>query len=250
MKENVKLCQIIAVEKGVKSQANRDYTDLHHNVQKTALLSGISRSYTPTNDDGEVFPSENNRVQLRAKEVLKQVEDILTRLFDITATKDFSNCSAKSDIVLDQMPPRVIAKDVPVTTLLFLEKQLTDLGTFIRKIPSLDPSEEWKFDTAQDCYSSVPVQTVKTRKEAKVIQKAKATEQHPEQTELVFEDKIIGHWKTIKYSGALPQQEINTMLNRVETLSRAVKFAREAANQTPVQDKKIAKEIFAYLFKG
>lgn len=38
-----KLSQIIAVEKGVKSDATRRVTDLHRDVQKQPLLSGISR---------------------------------------------------------------------------------------------------------------------------------------------------------------------------------------------------------------
>ena len=43
-----KLNQIIAVEKGVKSKSFQELTEAHHNVQKAALLSGLSRKYKST----------------------------------------------------------------------------------------------------------------------------------------------------------------------------------------------------------
>lgn len=114
-----KLNQIIAVEKGVKSKAYAEVTDAHHRLQKSALLAGISRTYQPKDEEGEQYPPESTRVQVRAEEVLRQTATTLTRLFDVTATKDWANCEAKADVVVDG---QVLLRAVPATYLLFLEK--------------------------------------------------------------------------------------------------------------------------------
>nr|WP_233508231.1 hypothetical protein [Spongiactinospora gelatinilytica] len=113
-----KLNQILAVEKGVKSDVQRKVTDAYQQIQKAPLLSGISRTYQPIDDEGEQLPPEATRVQVQAETVLKGVGEVLTRLFDVTATKDWANCAAKADVMVDGS---VLLADVPVTYLLFLE---------------------------------------------------------------------------------------------------------------------------------
>jgi len=48
-----KLNQIIAVEKSIKSKSYAALTEAHHQLQKSALLSGLSRTYRPKDDEGE-----------------------------------------------------------------------------------------------------------------------------------------------------------------------------------------------------
>ena len=48
-----KLNQIIAVEKGIKSRSFQDLTEAHQQLQKPALLAGISRTYRPKDEEGE-----------------------------------------------------------------------------------------------------------------------------------------------------------------------------------------------------
>jgi hypothetical protein len=52
--------------------------------------------------------------------VLRETSATLTRLFDVTPTKDWANCEARADVKVDG---RVLVPDVPVAYLLFLEKQ-------------------------------------------------------------------------------------------------------------------------------
>src|SRR2546421_1794359 len=96
-----RLNQIIAIEKGVKSQAYAELTNTHQQVQKPQLLMGISRTYRPINDEGERFPDESTKVQLSAEKVLRDTADMLARMFDITATKDWGNTLAKADVVVN-----------------------------------------------------------------------------------------------------------------------------------------------------
>ena len=140
-----KLNQIIAVSKGVKSQTLRSLTDAHRDVQKQPLLSGISRTYQARDDEGERLPAESTKVQLTATGVIEDVKASLSRLFDVVATLDTANTHAKADVVVDGV---MLVADAPVTYLLFLEKQLTDLQTFVAKLPTLDPSENWTFNEA------------------------------------------------------------------------------------------------------
>ena len=241
-----RLNQIIAVEKGIKSVSQAELTAHYQALQKGALLSGISRTYKPKDDEnGEQLPPESTKVQLKTTTVIKQVSDTLTKLFDVVAVKDWTNCEARADVVVDGT---VLLKNVPATYLLFLEKQLVDLHTFVKKLPVLDSSETWSHDAAADCFATEPVETVKTKKIPRNHVKAEATAAHPAQVEVYNEDVVVGRWKTVKFSGALPAQHVNELLARTEKLQQATKFAREEANNTEVKDVKVGDKFFAYLF--
>ncbi len=240
-----KLNQIIAIEKSVKSQSLRELTDAHQMLQKPALLAGIARTYRPVDDEGDQYPPESTRVQIKAEEIIDQTADILAKLFDVTATKDWANGSAQADIVIDG---NTLLENVPVTYLLFLEKQLTDLHTFIKKLPVLDAAEVWSYDEATDSWATEPIQTTKTKKIPRNHVKAEATKEHPAQVEVYYEDVIVGYWRTIKYSGAMPAARVAELLERVRKLQEAVKFAREEANNLEVDEQHIGEAIFDYLF--
>jgi len=49
------LNQLIAVEKGVKNRSQQELPQAHHDLQKPALLNGISRTYQPRDEEGERF---------------------------------------------------------------------------------------------------------------------------------------------------------------------------------------------------
>ena len=240
-----RLNQIIAVEKGIKNRSLQELTQAHHELQKPQLLAGISRTYQPRDEEGERFPPESTRVQVRTDDVVKKTKEILTRLFDVTATKDLTNCNARADVRVDG---RVLLKGAPATYLLFLEKQLVDLHTFVKKLPTLDPSESWVPDPAQGLWATEAVQTAKTKKVPRNHVKSEATEKHPAQVEVYYEDIVVGYWKTVKFSGALPATRVNDMLERVEKLQQAVKFAREEANAVEVEELKAGDALLGYLF--
>lgn len=240
-----RLNQIIAVEKGVKSRSYAELTEAHQALQKPALLAGIARNYQPKDEEGEQYPPELTRVQIRAEDVLRQTAVTLTRLFDVTATKDWANCRARADVTVDGA---VLLAAVPATYLLFLEKQLTDLRTFVAKLPVLDASEFWTMDHAADCWATEAVQTTRTKKIPRNHVKAEATEKHPAQVEVYYEDVVVGNWRTVKFSGALPAKRIKELLERVDKLAHAVKFAREEANNTEVTEQRMGEAVFGYLF--
>lgn len=239
-----KLNQIVAVEKGIKSRTAEVFTKIYQRLAKPVLLAGISRTYQPKEDGGDPLPAEEVRVQLSADQSLRDAAAALTRLFDVVVTKDAANAGAKADLVIDG---NVLVPDVPVTTLLFLEKQLIDLRTFVRSLPVLDAAETWEFDSNTGVYVTPPVGTTRSKKIPRNHVKAEATDKHPAQVEVYYEDVLVGTWTARKFSGALPAVRVNQLLGRVDALHTAVKFAREEANNTEVTDVKIGAAIFDYL---
>lgn len=238
------LNQIIAITRGVKSKAERDLTDVYHRLQKPALLAGIARSYTPKDEDGQQMPAESTRVQLDVETALGDVRAALSRLFDVQATLDWSNCAARASVMVEG---QTILEDVPVSYLLFLDRQLTGIRTLISKLPTLDPADEWSRDEAQNAWATPPTQTLRTKKLPRNHVLAAATDKHPAQVQVYMEDVAEGTWTQRKFSGALPETRRRELLDRVDRLIAAVKYAREEANTAEVDDQKIAKYVFDYL---
>lgn len=241
-----KLNQIVAVEQGVKSKSRDAVTALYHTAQKSALFTGIQRTYQPKDEEnGDKLPAESTKVQVTVADLLKDAEKALTKLFDVTATKEYANAEARADVVVEG---QTILSDVPVPYLLFLEKQLVDIRTFISKLPVLDQASDWVYDSNNNVYKTTPVQTVRTKKVPKNWEKAPATDKHPAQVEIFHEDVIVGTWTKVDTSGAIPVTRRTELLDRVDKLAQAVKFAREEANQFEVTDVTAAASVFAYLF--
>lgn len=247
-----KLNQIIAIEKGVKTRAYAKLTEDHKALLKEDLFKGHAKTYVPKDADptlptGEVLPPDTKKVQLKADEIIKEVARSMAELFDVAATRDFGNCEARADLVVDGT---VLIKDCPVTYFLFLEKQLADLHTFFAKLPVLDSGDSWSYDAGQDVYATRPVGTVRTKKLTRPLVLYPHTTEHPAQVKEVTEDVLAGTWTTIKYSSALPASRVNELVRRIEAIQKAVKFAREAANGIEVKEQHVGKAIFDFLLAG
>lgn len=238
-----RLSQIVALSKGAQANGERALTDAYQSLQKANLLSGITRNYTPKDDEGDKLPPESTLVQLTVLQVFNNISEALTRMFDVVLTKDSANTTAVADIVVNGT---TLATGVPVPYLLYLEKQLVNLGTFISKLPVLDPAEVW-VDEEAGVHRTAVTSTVRTKKVPKNWVKAEATDKHPAQVEIFHEDVIVGTWNTTKLSGAVTQATKATLIKRVRDLQDAVKVAREEANATVIEDRKVGAALFSYL---
>jgi len=245
--DSVKMNQILAIEKGVKSKHHSEITQLHKLSDHPELFNGFSKRYESIDEDGVKFPDEEHAVQVSVNTVLESVIESIVELFDVTATKDIGNMGAVASVVLED--GTVVLEQVPCTFLLFLEKQLNDVVAFVSKLPILDPSEEWIVDKDSGLYKSKERKTHKTKKVEKPIVLAEATKEHPAQTQLITSDELIGYWNTIKLSGAISSTRKKQIVDRVNSLIKAVKFAREEANSVEVMKKNFGKRIMNYLFE-
>lgn len=242
----MKLSQVLAIEKGIKNSTNTKISALHHKSAHAPLYEGLEKTYRPRDDEGDSLPAESQRIQLRALSVVEEAEEIWSEFFDITYAKDQANCEAKADVVVGD---KVILPQVPVTYLLFLEKKLEDVVKFITEIPTLDPSEEWSWDSASMAYATKPTETHRSRKVTKPVVLYEATKEHPAQVKEVSEDVIVGFWRKIRYSAAFSEETKSSFLARANTLLRSVKVAREAANSaTNAKRDKVGSAIFGFIF--
>lgn len=239
-----KLHQVTAILKGVKSRVYGEVTALHKESQKPDLYLGFAKNYRKKNEDGEDYPPESKKVQLMAPDVLKKLAKLESEVFDLTAQQEFANQKAVADVVVDGV---TLAKAVPVTYLIFLEKQFTDVRTFIEKMPALDEAKDWHADPNSHLFKTDVVTTHKTKKVQKPIVLYPATKEHVAQTQLITEDEIVGWWDTTFNCGAVPVPRKELLLERVDKILRAVKMAREAANDQEVLEHAVGDAFFGYL---
>jgi hypothetical protein len=244
----MKLHQLLAILTSAKNLSDGIKTDIYHLIQKPALFTGISRTYSPVDSEGFVYPSESTPVQKTLPELINQFFVGQQELWDLAATQDWANTEAKADIVVDG---QVILKDVPVTHLLYLEKQvLVDARTFLSKIPVLDGDKSWTYDPNRGVFVTSPRQTTKTKKVSKAIVLYEATKEHPAQVKEVTEDIVEGTWTTVDLSGALPAETVKVLQTKIAKLHKAVVVAREEANGLAVTPKETFQPIFDYLRDG
>lgn len=241
----MKLNQLIAVLKTVKANSAKAKTAVYKNIQVSALFKGLSRTYQPREEDGYVYPSEAVSLQKNADAAISEFCEACSELFDLSASQDFANTLAKASVVVDGV---TVLSAVPVTTLLFLEKQLIDIRTFIATIPILDSDQEWHFDENRGCYVTAPRQTAKTKKVTKPVVLYEATKEHPAQVKEVSEDVVEGTWTLVNFSGGLPVSRVKELESRVDALLKAVLAAREKANEAEVAIQKIADPVFRFIF--
>lgn len=236
------LNQLIAVRKGVQAQVHGEVTRLRRESQKPQLMSGLSRTYQKINDEDPDLPGEAQRVQLTVEDVLDGVRAQMVRLWDLTATVDVTNCEARGQIVIGD---RTVS--LPVSSLLFLEKQLTNLHTLVEALTELDPNETWSWDGVAGMWVTAPTTTVRSKKVPRNHVLAEATEKHPAQVQVWHEDVPVGYWNLVKFSGAISRTRKVQLLARVVQLREAVKMAREQANATTVKDVAVADAMFDHI---
>jgi hypothetical protein len=240
-----KLNQINALVTGRKSETEKAVTDIYKLIQKEALFNGFERAYKPNDDEnGERPPPESQKVQQECHGLIAQARAKWSELWDLTLSQDSGNQKARADIVVDG---KTILKDVPVTNLLFLEKQVNDVETFIGKLPTPDPAEEWAYDPAIGLLRSKPSQSVRTKKEPTRFEKVPVTREHPAQVDILYIDTTVGWWTKTQYSGALPADEKNAILARLRKLRDAIKVAREQANLIETEPRKAGDPLFTYI---
>lgn len=247
-----KLNAIIAIEKGEKTKAQTTVSTLYKTSQKTELFEGFTKVYQKINEDAGDLPTESKRVQWTANDIIRQSLTAWSEILQITARKDWTNTKAIGTVKVNSgtadVPDLVIAKDVPVSYLIYMEKTLVDIRTLFNSLPILNESEEWTFDGNTGLHKTDMIQTQRKERKKSALVLYPATDKHPAQTQIIEDDVLAGYWNNVKQSGAIPRTEKIALVERVNTLIKAVKVAREEANgcseeKTP----DVAQAIFGYI---
>ena len=241
-----RLNQIIAIANTKKTKVATALSAVHAVLSRPDLFSGLDRKYQSLDDEGEKLPPESKIIQKTASEVIAAAKSELTELLDVIATQEFANGDAKADIVVEGV---VIAKQVPVSYMLFLEKQVDVIKGVVQKLPVLTQDVKWNRSVSDsDIFVTDAVTTNRTKKVPRSFTKSPATQYHPAQVEMFTEDVIVGTWSKIDTSSAIPASERDAMLKKIESLREAVKMAREEANSITVTDQKIGKSVLDFVF--
>jgi hypothetical protein len=248
----------VALRDGVKNRKTENVSAAHHVAVKTDLYEGMTRTYRPKNEDGDQLPEENKNIQVNADTALNAFVDAVSRDWNLMGTVDAGNQLARADLVVPtgettttgEPITRVVLRDVPATFLLYLARELDDVYTYVKKMPTLDPSVNWTYDEAVAAYVAAPVTTHRTKKVLKNHVLYEATDRHPAQVQTFTDDVVDGFWTLIRRSGALPLERKAQLLQRIDMLRLAVKEARERANTVEVEDVDVARPIFDYLLGG
>ncbi len=242
----MKLHQVIALGEGCKTRYFDALKALDKGIRNRTPFEGLSRTYEPLDDsDQERLPAESKRVQQRVGDEIAEIRGRFVELFDVTATHEWGNQQASANVEVDGV---VVLEKAPVTYLLFLEKKLVEWRGVIEALPTLDPSEEWSYDGTTRLYKSTAVQKARTRKDKRVILKVAPTEHHPGQAETYDADVRVGTWTEFKLSGCVSEERKKELLTRCERLLKAVKLARETANDIRVEEKKVGEKLYDLLF--
>ena len=242
---NLKQNQVIAIVKGVKSQAEKVTKKVYQKLEKSDLFSGIDRTYRSKNEEGDKRPPEKKIVQQTVQNCIVEIKEVNRDMINLVATMDIGNRSTVADIIIDG---KVLLQEIPATHLIFLEKRMEDFITFISKLPVLDVAEEWEWNENVSCYTSKPRESSSTGKVLQHKILVEATEHHPAQVEKYSVDEIVGYWTTILSSGNIKGDDKKSLLDKARLLSESIKIAREEANMEEVQQAKVGTVIMDYLF--
>ena len=243
-----KLHELLAVEASLQSQARSAVKGL--NGLFTAgidRLKGEIRTYAPFDEDGESLPDEVAVIATTVSAALVEMKNDFSGWMNVALQKEFNNTLASAQIEIDETP---LLKSLPATALLNLESKLAELKEVYKLIPTLDPTEAWNFDENLGCWVSSKRITNRTKKVPRVLVKYEATKEHPAQTEIIAEDVPVGRWTKILHSGAIPLSHKKVLLERIDTLIRATKQARQRANEQEATLEEYAETIFKYINTG
>ena len=250
-----KLHTLVAVLQRVKGNKNKAQTMCMRTLGRPELFNGFSRVYSPRDEEGMQYPSELSKVQSAVSKVLEEgLIKPSTNWIDVVYACDRGNQKANADIVV-KLPSGekvTVAKDVPASTLVFLEKRLEEMAVILKEVPTLDSSIDWRWDEHVEMYVSNPVSTVKQVKRPTPQVLYEATDKHPAQVELVNIDVPEGIWNKTSLSGAWSPSQKRNALERVSLLLDAVVEARTQANDVDVDLKvdSLGKSVFDFILSS
>ncbi len=248
-----KLHELLAVQGNLSGQANKKRADLMDTFEKKRhLFEETRKTFNPSGEDGGTATVEEQKdIQATVTAEIEWVVRSLAKAVDVAYQVDLANTEAKADVVTEDN--ETLLKAVPATTLLQLEKRVAEWKDMIATIPTLDPAKGFQPDAARGkgYYRARDVQKTRTKKVKEVLKLAPPTDKHPEQVQVIDVDKPIGTVLEQEWSSRITPAMKANLLDRVETLYRAVTKARSKANEHAIEtnDKKIGAELLEFVFK-
>lgn len=244
------LGQIIGIEKDARKEGTGALTRAYHEVQKDGPFTGQSRRYRPRvdpNDGGIQLPAVEERVQLTVEELISGVLGPLGRMYDASATRDYTNATdaARADVRVGDI---VLVSHAPLPFILWMEKQVDELTAFVGRFPTHDPSTEWVIEDPRGVYQSTPVETTRqvSQPDAKVI--VPPTGPHPAVVERFNVQVVEGFWTVRGKTGSISVDRKATILARLSSIKAALHVAREEANRAEIESVAVGDRVLSFVF--
>jgi len=251
-----KLHELLAVESDLEGRARNIMNETRKVFSdKAVLFMGAVRSYNPFVDDGIDYPSEYQELTSTVDEKLSYTGKTIVQYYDALLQKEATNQVAKADLIVDGV---VIASNLPATFLLGMESRLRKVREVYEKIPTLSIGTEWQKDESKGegvwCVAH-PEETMKTEKtvKSKVLYDAKFPKANeggqsiPAVIDKWTETVNVGKYTKHVWSGMVSPARKSELLDRIDTLLRAVKKARQRANSTEVVKVNVGKALMDYI---
>jgi hypothetical protein len=247
----MKLHELLAVETGLENQANKTRTDLVNTFDKKRHLFEEKRTVFTPLGEGQTVTEAQSDIQSTVAKELEWLQPYLSKALDASYQVSEANTIARADVVLEDEKGTVLLQNVPATSLLELEKRLSELSALVAAIPTLDPAKGFTPDAQRGIgfFKARDVRKTRSKKEKVVLIKYAATVEHPAQTELIDKDVPVGTIEEQEWSGLMTPAQKSELINRVEIVSRAVRRARSRANEAEInKEAKIGAKLLGYIF--
>lgn len=233
--------ELLAVEKTLVAAWNTILEETRKKFGNANYFEGSSRSLKMI-EDTEINKAEE-LAQRQEKPVVTTVLDTLTYFFekfakaeDLQFSKNIANANARTTVMFGGAP---LLESIPVDECLGLEARLLRIKSMLLQIPTLDASRHWEADDAAGRHiwvTKFPDVTTKTDKKIIPVVLYEATEKHPAQVQVAGKDEVVGHFTTVRRSGAVTAAQKAAVISRIDELISEVKKARQRANEAEVED--------------
>lgn len=248
-----KLHELLAVQGSLRTQAEATRNDLINTFEKKRThFSELTKTFKSFKEGTEDKVEEKLGLQTTITKELQWISEKLAKAIDSAHQVDVANTVAKADVIMDD--GTVLLKDVPATSLLQLEKRIAEVQVLVAAIPTLDPAKAFEPDAARGAgiYKARETEKPRTEKVFKFIVMTPPTEKHPAQIKEQTVDEPVGVVVQQEWSSLITVADKGDMLDRAESLGRAVKRALSRANGQEVNQKenKIAKTLLDFVFGG
>jgi hypothetical protein len=244
------LHELLAVEGNQQTQANKVRKELESTFDKKRhLFERKIVTFTSSTEGSEPVVEEQSDINTTVSKEIQWIKGHLTKALDLEYQIAETNTIARADVELDD--GSVLLKAVPATSLLELQKRMAELLELAKAIPTLDPAKGFQADPAagEGVFQARIVNRDRTKKVPKAFVAYEATKEHPAQVQMFNEDIKTGTITTQEWSGMMTPADKAAVLDRIESLTRAIRAARSRANTAEVDRKnKIGDAIFTYIF--
>lgn len=245
-----KLHELLAVESNLSDQANKTREDLTATFHgKRHLFEEKKVTFIANEENSQRVTEEQQDIQSTVAKEFEWFTGIMAKAIDADHNIDEANTQARADVELED--GTVIVKGIPATSLLQLERRITEMRGLVDAAPTLDPAKGFQPDPQRGhgFYQARLQARDRTKKIPTTLVKYPATDKHPAQTEVFMEDKPVGKIETQEWSAMLTPATKTELLDRCDILLRAVKKARAKANDIEISTSglKIGKQLLGYV---